>query len=100
MWAAASLAVALAVGIGSGLRTEMRVSHHDNAPQAQTVAPPAAKAQPAAAAVTPASLKADNDLLSAIDGELSAEAAPNPSTYGLTVGGHIARSHTTKRIAN
>jgi nucleotide-binding universal stress UspA family protein len=96
-WVAASLAIALAVGIGAGIRTELRISHRDNF--AQTTAPQPVKAQPAAA-VTPATLKADNELLSAIDGELSAEATPSPSVYGLTVSDHPVRSRPAKRIAN
>jgi hypothetical protein len=97
VWVAASLAIALAAGIGAGIRTELRISHRDDL--AQTVVPQPVKAQPAAA-VTPATLKADNELLSAIDGELSAEAAPSPSVYGLTAGDHPARSRAAKRIAN
>jgi hypothetical protein len=115
MWVAASLAVALAVGVGAGIRTERRVVRQDGRVAAVTAAPQiAAQAQPeapvkaavAAAArvtpvtVTPATLKADNELLSAIDGELSAEAAPSASVYGLTVSDHAARGRAAKRIAN
>jgi hypothetical protein len=47
-----------------------------------------------------ATLKADNALLWAIDGELSAEAAPSPSAYGLTVNRHPARAQPAKGISN
>jgi hypothetical protein len=111
MWVAASLAVALAVGIGAGIRIESRISRQDDRAATATPAQQIAKAQPVARAIPPAArvtpaivtsatLKADNELLSAIDGELSAEAAPSPSTYGLTADVQASRSHAAKRIAN
>jgi len=108
-WTAAALAIVLAVGIGAGVRTGIGtgnrtgtgVSHQEDraAAAAPAAVPQVAKAK-AAAVVTPASLKADNELLSAIDGELSAEAAPSASAYGLTVSIHPAGSRAAKRISN
>jgi hypothetical protein len=99
-WVAATLA--LAVGLGIARRAE----HTASAPQTnQTIAAvqPAPAAAPATAAVTPTTLKADNELLSAIDGELtdtdSSGVQTNVQTY-LTAGGHPARAHSTQGISN
>jgi hypothetical protein len=119
MWAGASLAVALVVGVAAGIRTETRLMHREDRASASPSAPaavepvqqtsqaqetaqaqPPARPAPHAARLTPATLKADNELLSAIDGELSAEAAPSASVYGLTVSGQPVRSRIAKRIAN
>jgi hypothetical protein len=50
--------------------------------------------------VSPATLKADNELLSAIDGELRADASTPASVYGLTAATHGARSKAAKRMSN
>ncbi len=87
-WAAAGLALALAIGIS--LRVE-----HRRPPQ-----------QPAVANVTPAgsvpptTLKADNDLLTAIDGELRADESATAGMYGLNGNSGGVRVKSSKRIAN
>jgi hypothetical protein len=88
-WTAAfALAIALAVGIGVTVRND-----HPRAVQLQ------AKVQPAPA-VSPATLKADNQLLSAIDGELRADEATPATMYGLTVTSRGVRTRAPKRISN
>jgi hypothetical protein len=57
-----------------------------------------ASTQPAAKP-TPATLKADNELLSAIDGELRADSAPAASLYGLDTG-PAQSSRPLKRTSN
>lgn len=86
-WTAAALAIALAAGFGVAAR-----NHH--APAAQTQV---ATAQPAPA-VSPSTLKSDNDLMSAIDGELRADESTPAIAYGLTTSAHAVRTHTAKRI--
>ena len=88
-WTAATLAVVLAAGFG--------VSIHSN--RERPVNPPVAQVQPAAAAVTPATLKADNELLSAIDGELRTDETIPTGMYGLTAS-HANRSKAAKRVAD
>jgi hypothetical protein len=83
----AALAIALAAGIG--------LSHRANQPQ--PVQQQTAQTQPAAV-VPSATLKADNDLLSAIDGELRADDSTPAAVYGLTVS--HSRTRAPKRIAN
>ena len=58
-----------------------------------------AKVQPAPA-VSPATLKADNELLSAIDGELRADESTPATMYGLTVTSRGVRTRAPKRISN
>lgn len=88
-WTAAALAVVLAVGFG--------VSFHSN--RERPVNPPVAMVQPAAA-VAPATLKADNQLLSAIDGELRTDEAMPTGMYGLATASRAGRSKAPKRIAD
>ena len=87
-WTAAALAIALAVGIGVTVRND-----HPRAVQLQ------AKVQPAPV-VSPATLKADNELLSAIDGELRADESTPATMYGLTVTSRGVRTRAPKRISN
>jgi hypothetical protein len=87
-WTAAALAIALTVGIGVTVRND-----HPRAVQLQ------AKVQPAPA-VSPATLKADNELLSAIDGELRADESTPATMYGLTVNSRSVRTRAPKRISN
>jgi hypothetical protein len=91
-WVAAT--VALAVGLGIMHRAE------HTAPTTQSIA--AVQSAPAVApvAVNPATLKADNALLSAINGELSADAAPSASAYGLTASHRSTRSQPATGISN
>jgi hypothetical protein len=86
-WTAAALAIALAAGIGISAR-------HNHASQSQQ----ATSAQPATPQPSPATLKADNDLLTAINGELRADEAASASVYGLTTASHAARK-APKRIS-
>ncbi len=90
VWTAAlALAVALAAGIG--------VTMHNDHPRA--VSPQVATVQPAPA-VAPATLKADNELLSAIDGELRADESTPAAMYGLTATSRGTRVRAPKRVAN
>lgn len=66
----------------------------------QPVAVASVSSMPASPAVSPARIQADNDLLSAIDGELQAEAAPPASVYGLDVAVHPSQARRGKRITN
>jgi len=91
-WIAATVALAVGLGIAR------RASH--SAPPTQPVAAVQSAPAVAPAAVTSATLKADNALLSAINGELSADAAPSASAYGLTASHHSARSQPATGISN
>jgi hypothetical protein len=88
-WAAAGLAVALALGIGVSLRVD-----HVHQVQQQSVA----KVQPAAP-VSPATLKADNELLTAINGELRVDDSTS-GMYGLGGSSRGVRSRAAKRTSN
>ncbi len=88
-WTAAALAIALTVGVGISAR-----NHHASTAQNQV-----ATAQPAPA-VSPATLKADNDLLSAIDGELRADESTPASAYGLSTAARESRTRPAKRMIN
>lgn len=113
-WAAAALAVAVGVGIAVS-------THHPQQPQqaamqqpaapivaqvntptsqqAATIEQPSSPASASAARVTPSKLKADNQLLSAIDGELRADSTP-ANFFGLDVSSHAVRSRTSGRVTN
>jgi hypothetical protein len=98
-WTAAALTVALGVGIGlsmhqASVRLVSMRQDHRLAVQQQV-----AQVQPAAA-VSPAMLKADNELLSAIDGELRADESTPASVYGLTTAAHGVRNKSAKRMSN
>jgi hypothetical protein len=85
--AAAALMIALTAAVG--------LSHRTGQPQpVQQVA-----SVQTAPEVSPATLKADNELLSAIDGELRADESTPAAVYGLTASTH-ARTPAPKRIAN
>jgi hypothetical protein len=122
-WTAAVLTVALAAGIGVTARNHRAAVASSDAAQpfsaqpfsGQTAAvqstaaayspatqsalaqPMLAQAEPAPH-VSPARLKADNDLLSAIDGELRADESTPASTYGLTVSAHGVRTRADGMI--
>jgi hypothetical protein len=93
-WLAATLI--LAAGIGLFHRAQRPFS----APQQVAAIQSASQGHAAAATVTPATLKADNALLSAINGELSANAAPSASAYGLTASHRSTRSQPASGISN
>ena len=122
-WAGAALAVALAVGIGVTIEREHSRTAQADAAKAQagvaaarveatTVQAKAAKAQGGAtmvqakvavqaeAAVRSATLKADNALLSAIDGELRADESAPASLYGLTADASGDGTKSAKRTSN
>jgi len=86
-WTAAALAIALAAGFGVAAR-----NHH--APVSQTQV---AKVQPAPV-VSPSTLKADNELLSAIDGELRADESTPVIVYGLNTSTRGVRTRPAKRV--
>jgi hypothetical protein len=94
-WTAAVLAIALAAGIGVAVRNDIsaRKDH------LQAMQPQLAEVQPAPS-VSPSTLKADNELLSAIDGELRADTSTPVAMYGLTATSRSARARAPKRIAN
>jgi hypothetical protein len=123
-WAAAALAVALAAGLGvsvrshrAGMATQVasqvsseHSSFAESAPVPNAAARPAAapasdvestiaQAEPAAR-VSPARLKADNDLLSAIDGELRADESSAASPYGLSVAARGDREKAPSGMIN
>jgi hypothetical protein len=125
-WTAAALAVALAAGFGVAARnhrapavpagnTQTTVqtataqtadvqtvpapAAHTPAAQTAVVQSMVAQAEPAPR-VSPARLKADNDLLSAIDGELRADESTPARAYGLTVAAHGVRSRAADGMIN
>jgi hypothetical protein len=89
-WTAAALAIAVAAGIGVSIR-------HQQPAQPQVAI---AHTQPASPQLTPATIKADNELLSAIDGELRADESTSASTYGLDVNARSAKARASKRISD
>jgi hypothetical protein len=121
-WASAALAIALAVGIGVTIEREHSRTAQADAAKAHagvaaarveaTTVQAQAKAQAGAtlvqaraaarleAAVRPATLKADNELLSAIDGELRADESAPASLYGLTADTSGSGTKSAKRTSN
>jgi hypothetical protein len=121
-WAGAALAIALAVGIGVTMEREHSRTTQADAAKTQagmaaarveaTTVQAEAKAQAGAtmvqakaavqaeAAVQPATLKADNELLSAIDGELRADESTPASLYGLAADTSGSGTKSAKRISN
>lgn len=89
-WAAGAVVViAMAAGVGVTVRSERQPG----------VAQPVAKVA-TAPEVSAATLKADNELLAAIDGELRAEDTTPASVYGLAAGSRGGRAKAQKRISN
>jgi hypothetical protein len=93
-WTVAALTIALGLGIGVSVRRASVPQDHKLAEQ-----PPMMQVH-RAAVVSPSTLKADNDLLSAIDGELRADESTPASVYGLMSATHGARSKSGKRMSN
>jgi hypothetical protein len=89
--AAACAAAALVLAFGVG------ILHKSGQPLAVRQPIAAVRAAPQ---VTPATLKADNQLLSAIDGELSEDDASSAGNYGLTAGRHTVTRRPAKGISN
>jgi hypothetical protein len=118
-WAVAALTVALAAGISITARNHrvpvastgaaqffsvesaavQAPATHSWASQTAQAQPMLAQAEPAAP-VSPARLKADNDLLLAIDGELRADDSSSASAYGLTVSAHGVRAKASDGMIN
>jgi hypothetical protein len=90
-WTAAALAFALAAGIGVSVRNQ----HTRPIQQQAVVAKPAAVPQ-----VSPATIQADNELLSAIDGELRADESTSASAYGLDTNSRSTRTRASKRVSD
>jgi hypothetical protein len=100
-WSAVAAAVVLAATLGITHRdTRPLVGAPDgvSAPAQQGPVEAMETGQPAAP--TAATLKADNDLLSAINGELNASVAPPASTYGLGTGSEAGAARPAKRVSN
>jgi len=93
-WIAATLL------LGAGLSLTHRARHRASPTQTIAAVQPAPLAPVAPAAVSSATLKADNELLSAIDGELSDADISGTQTYGLAVSRHSARARSAKGISN
>jgi hypothetical protein len=108
-WVAGAMATALAIGIGMTL-------HRDHArpvqqamvtTQSEPTKVPAETKEPAGAVkvqseakLTRFSLKEDNALLSAIDGELRADESTPASLYGLGVSSYGSSMKAVKRTSN
>jgi hypothetical protein len=92
-WAAVALAIALAVGTGVSIRGGSARSARQSEFQA------VAKVQPVTQ-VTPATVKADNELLSAIDGELTADESMSASAYGLDAPARREHAKPAKGTSN
>lgn len=90
-WQAAAALTLICAGV-----VGYQVQHRNDAPAAVATV---SSSRSIAPQVSPATLKADNDLLSAISGELQAEVTP-PSVYGLDVSGGPSQSHRVKRVTN
>jgi predicted anti-sigma-YlaC factor YlaD len=108
-WVGAALTIALAVGTGMTLHQEHTRAAQQamaSAPAAVKVRAEAAKAQAGAtkmqaeATVSPTTLKADNALLTAIDGELRADESTPASLYGLDADSSGAATKSAKRTIN
>jgi len=108
-WAGAALTIALAAGIGMAVHQE----HARTVQQAAATAPASVKVQAAAATeqasatkkqaeatVSPTTLKADNELLTAIDGEMRADESTPASLYGLDTDSSGTGTKTVQRISN
>ena len=87
-WSAAALVIALTAGVGISRHAD----HPQQAPQ------PVALAEPAV--VPTATLQSDNQLLSAIDGELRADESTATGMYGLNAPSHEVRTKPVRRLTN
>jgi hypothetical protein len=96
---AATAALAIATVLGIGVETGIIHRGQQVAAQPQQIAH--VQPAPAMPANTPnADLSADNNLLAAIDEELSAQPAPQAGLYGLRVRADVPRSRSIKRVSN
>lgn len=92
-WQAAAALTLVCAGAGIGYQ----VQHRAETPVAVASV---SSGESSAREVSLSTLKADNDLLSAIDGELQAEATPPPSVYGIDLSQPSPQSRRIKRITN
>jgi len=114
VWASAALAVALAAGfaLSSHLHRSQAIpvvaqsTAPRPAPSQVTIAandarqPAAVAAHAPAAAVSPATIKADNQLLSAINGELRADESTPASLYGISPAAPEIQSRPSRKTMN
>jgi hypothetical protein len=91
--AVAALVVAVVLGLTHKAHPTAVLPQPDRQPAAVAAAQPAPE-------LPAAKIKEDNQLLSAIDGELSASDAQLTTTYGLTADSAAGRSRTSRRISN
>ncbi len=87
--AAAALTIALAAGLGVSLRMDYARSVPQFTATVQQIP-----------AVVPTKLTEDNQLLSAIDGELRADDSSNAAMYGLSGTSRGSRLRESKRLSN
>jgi hypothetical protein len=85
-WTAAALAIVIAMSTGLAIHREREL----------TASPGVAESRPLTQ-VSPATLKSDNDLLTAIDGELQADDSTSASTYAPSATSQANRTRTVKR---
>ncbi|HEY4382427.1 MAG TPA: hypothetical protein VGN01_18905 [Acidobacteriaceae bacterium] len=93
-WTTAGLAIALTVGISVSVHKSHQQPMHGQQ-QAAVSQHPVVKQQ-----ISAATIKADNELLSAIDGELRADESSSMSAYGLIPSAHGSHSRAPKRVSN
>jgi hypothetical protein len=94
-WTAAALAIALTAGIAVTVRND--ISARKDQPRAVQQQIAIAKPVPA---LSPSTLKADNELLSAIDGELRADESAPATMYGLTSTSRGVRTRVSRKVSN
>ena len=102
-WAGAALTIALATGIGVSIHKEHARTEQPAATMAQadsTKAEAGTTTAQAEATIPAATLKADNELLTAIDGELRADESTPASLYGLDASTSGTGTKAAKRISN
>lgn len=92
-WAAAAVAVAVAITVG--------IAQYDQRPEVSSHAQAASAATDSQIPdVSAATLKADNDLLAAIDGKLRAEDTPPTRLYGLKVEQRVGMDKPASKVSD
>ena len=92
-WQATGVLALLCLGLSVGYQVQHRVT----SPASMAAVSSSRTASPQ---VAPATLKADNELLSAIDGELQADATPPASIYGLELPDSQSQSRKGRKVTN
>jgi anti-sigma factor RsiW len=87
-WTAATLAILFAGGTGIRIHMDRTSAASSGSAQAQASPP-----------VSQTTLKADNDLLSAIDGELRVDDSASVSSYSLTANAQTSRKKTRRSVS-